>query len=66
MVLAAGIAKALTIDVTIAAPEGKLNRAGLLVITPPYGLAATMREIGGIIAAPMQAEIRVTWIAGSE
>jgi len=65
-VLAAGIAKALTIDITIAAPEGKLNRAGLLVINPPFGLAATMREIGGIIAAPMQAEIRVTWIAGSE
>lgn len=65
-VLATGISKALTIDTVITAPEGKLNRAQLLVINPPYGLEAAMREIAGIIAAPMGAAITTRWIAGSE
>ena len=64
--LAAGVAKALTVEVKIAAPEGKLDRAALLVLNPPYGFAAAMDAIGGIIAGPMDAQISVTWIAGSE
>jgi 23S rRNA (adenine2030-N6)-methyltransferase len=66
-VLAAGdIAKALTIDTAIAAPQGKLNRAALLVINPPYGLAAQMQAVASTIAALMAATIRIEWVAGSE
>jgi len=65
-VLAGGIDKALTIDTAIAAPEGKLARAALLVIHPPYGFAATMQKVAAAIAAPMAADIRIRWVAGSE
>ena len=65
-VLAAGVTKALTVEVKIPAPEGKLDRAALLVLNPPYGFAAAMSAIGGIIAGPMAAQVSVTWIAGSE
>ena len=66
-VLAAGdVTKALTIDTTIAAREGKLNRAALLVVNPPYGLAAQMQAVADVIAPRLDAVIRITWIAGSE
>jgi 23S rRNA (adenine2030-N6)-methyltransferase len=66
-VLAGGdITKALTIDTTIIAAEGKLNRSGLLVINPPYGLAAQMQAVADAIAPRLDATIRITWMAGSE
>jgi len=65
-VLAGGVDKALTIDTAIAAPEGKLARAALLVIQPPYGFAATMQKVAAIIAEPMAADIRIRWVAGAE
>ena len=66
-VLALGdVTKALTIDTAIAVPDGKMGHAGLLVINPPYGLAAQMREVAQTIAPRLGADIRVTWIAGSE
>jgi 23S rRNA (adenine2030-N6)-methyltransferase len=65
-VLAAGMAKALTVDTQIAAPDGKLSRAGLLVINPPYGFAAAMRAAAGIIAPLMDVAITTTWLAGAE
>jgi len=65
-VLASGAPKALTVDTTIAAPEGKLGRAALLVINPPYGFAGQMRAVAGTIAAPMAADIRIRWAAGAE
>ena len=66
-VLASGdVTKALTIDTAIAVPDGKLGAAGLLVINPPYGLAAQMRQVAQAIAPRLGADIRITWIAGSE
>ncbi|HWA70165.1 MAG TPA: 23S rRNA (adenine(2030)-N(6))-methyltransferase RlmJ [Rhizomicrobium sp.] len=65
-VLAGGAAKALTIDTAIAAPQGKLDRAGLLVINPPFGFAGQMGEAASRIAGLMDADIRVEWRAGSE
>jgi 23S rRNA (adenine2030-N6)-methyltransferase len=65
-VLAGGAAKALTIDVKIAAPEGKLDRAGLLVLNPPYGFDAAMAAAAAVIAPAMQAEIAIAWLAGED
>ena len=65
-VLAAGVTKALTVTIQIAAPDGKLNAAGLLVINPPYGLAAQMQQVAQIIAPRLGADLHVTWLAGSE
>lgn len=64
-VLSAGITKALTVDTQISAPEGKLERAGLLVINPPYGFDAEMFAAAQVIAAPLGADIAVKWRAGS-
>jgi len=65
-VLAGGMAKAMTIDTSVPAPEGKLGRAGLLVINPPYGFEAAMQAGSALIAPPLDAAIRTQWIAGSE
>jgi 23S rRNA (adenine2030-N6)-methyltransferase len=65
-VLAGGIAKALTVEVGIAVPEGKLGRAGLLVINPPYGFEAAIRETAAIIAPKLAATITILWLAGAE
>ncbi len=65
-VLAAGAAKALTVEVKIAAPEGRLDRAGLLVLNPPYGFDAAMRAIASVIAPAMDAAIGVRWLAGED
>jgi 23S rRNA (adenine2030-N6)-methyltransferase len=64
-VLAAGVQKALTVDTQISAPEGKLDRAGLLVINPPYGFDEEMFAAAQIVAAPLGADIAVKWRAGS-
>jgi 23S rRNA (adenine2030-N6)-methyltransferase len=65
-VLAGGAAKALTIDVKIAAPDGKLGQASLLVLNPPYGFDAAMKAAAAVIAGPMQAEIAIAWLAGED
>lgn len=66
-VLASGeVTKALVIDTVIAAPEGKLSRAALLVINPPYGLAEQMRRVAEVIAPRLGADIRISWITGAE
>jgi len=44
-VLAGGMTSALTIEIAIDAPEGRLARAGLLVLNPPYGFAEEMTAI---------------------
>jgi 23S rRNA (adenine2030-N6)-methyltransferase len=38
-------ARALTVEIGIAAPEGRLARAGLLVLNPPYGFEAEMAAV---------------------
>jgi 23S rRNA (adenine2030-N6)-methyltransferase len=65
-VLAGDITKALVVDTRIMAPEGKLGRAGLLVINPPYGFAATMQEVAGVIARRLDTATVVQWITGGE
>jgi 23S rRNA (adenine2030-N6)-methyltransferase len=64
--LAGGIAKALTVETGIAAPEGKLDRAGLLVVNPPYGFEAQLRAIAEIVAPRLDGRIACAWVAGSE
>jgi 23S rRNA (adenine2030-N6)-methyltransferase len=65
-VLAGGMDKVLEIQSAIDAPEGKLARAGLLVINPPYGFETTMRESARLIAPRLEAVITARWLAGSE
>jgi 23S rRNA (adenine2030-N6)-methyltransferase len=65
-VLAGGAAKAMTIEASISAPEGKLARAGLLVINPPYGFDAAMQACAGLIAPRLEATIQTSWLAGTE
>jgi 23S rRNA (adenine2030-N6)-methyltransferase len=65
-VLAGGIAKALTVEIKVTAPEGKLSKAGLLVINPPYGFETEMRAAAGLLAPRLEGKITPTWRAGSE
>jgi 23S rRNA (adenine2030-N6)-methyltransferase len=65
-VLAGGMAKAMIVDTSMAAPEGKLNRAGLLVINPPYGFAAVLQASAALIAPKLGASIKTHWVAGPE
>ncbi|MEY4966704.1 MAG: hypothetical protein RL274_2287 [Pseudomonadota bacterium] len=64
-VLAGGVQKALTVDTQISAPEDKLDRAGLLVINPPYGFDAEMYAAAEILAPLLRADIAVKWLAGT-
>ena len=48
-VLSAEVKTALTIEIGIDAPPGKLARAGLLVLNPPFGFDGSMREILALI-----------------
>jgi 23S rRNA (adenine2030-N6)-methyltransferase len=65
-VLASGAAKAMTIEIQIRAPEGKLARAGLLVINPPFGFAAVMEQSARLLAPRLEAEVTQAWLAGAE
>lgn len=65
-VLGGGVQKALTVDAQISAPEGKLDRAGLLVINPPYGFDETMYAAAEILTPILRADIAVKWRAGAE
>ncbi len=64
-VLAAGLDKAMTVEIKVRAPQGKLSRATLLVINPPYGFEAQMRDAAALVAPRLEGEIAL-WIAGSE
>ena len=65
-VLAGGMEKVLEIEIAIPVPEGKLGRSGLLVINPPYGFEAAMRESASLIAPLLGARISALWLAGNE
>jgi len=65
-VLAGGAAKAMTIQIKISAPDGKLARAGLLVINPPFGFASVMEQAGRQLAPRLKCEITSTWLAGAQ
>jgi 23S rRNA (adenine2030-N6)-methyltransferase len=63
-VLAAGAAKALTIEIAIDVPDGKLGRAGLLVLNPPFQFDAEMEAALAVAAPRLQARTRLNWLAG--
>jgi 23S rRNA (adenine2030-N6)-methyltransferase len=65
-VLAGGIAKAMTVEIKVTAPQGKLSQAGLLVVNPPYGFEAGMREAGRLLGPLLDGEITSAWRAGAE
>jgi 23S rRNA (adenine2030-N6)-methyltransferase len=48
---AAGVSKALRIDIDVgAAPDGRLHAAGLLIVNPPFGFDTEMQKSLGIAA----------------
>jgi 23S rRNA (adenine2030-N6)-methyltransferase len=54
---------ALTIDAAIAAPEGKLDRAGLLLLNPPYGFEADMKEMLALVAPRLPGgKVTLEWL----
>jgi len=65
-VLAGGVARAITVQIKVVAQQGRLDRAGLLVMNPPYGFQAQMVEVAGLIAPQLEGQISLAWIAGSE
>jgi 23S rRNA (adenine2030-N6)-methyltransferase len=62
-VLAAGVAKALRIDIAIDVSDEKLSRAGLLVLNPPYGLDDEMRSNLARIAPLLAGRASLEWLA---
>jgi 23S rRNA (adenine2030-N6)-methyltransferase len=66
-ILAAGVRKALRIDVTLkAVVEGKLDMAGLVAVNPPYGLEAEMRGCLDAVLPRLDAAASIKWLAGGE
>lgn len=66
-ILASGVGKAMRVDMKVSGlEEGKLSETGLLMINPPYGFEAAMREALEPVLPRLEAEVRFTWLAGSE
>ena len=65
-VLAAGVRKALKLEMAVDAAEGRLGRTGLLVLNPPFTFAADMEATLAIAAPPLQARMRLDWLAGED
>ena len=64
-VLASGIASVLNIEMAVDAAEGKLSRAGLLVLNPPFGFDTVMREILDVIMPRLPGgKAAVNWLEG--
>jgi 23S rRNA (adenine2030-N6)-methyltransferase len=63
-VLAAGAAKALTIEIATDVADGKLGRAGLLVLNPPFQFDAEMQAALAIAAPRLGARTKLDWRAG--
>jgi 23S rRNA (adenine2030-N6)-methyltransferase len=58
---------ALTIDAAIAAPEGKLDRAGLLLLNPPYGFDADMKAMLALVAPRLPGgKTALEWLRAQE
>jgi 23S rRNA (adenine2030-N6)-methyltransferase len=64
--LAGGVARGLVVEASISVAEGKLGRAGLLVVNPPYGFETAMRAAASVIAPKLDAAITTRWAAGGE
>jgi 23S rRNA (adenine2030-N6)-methyltransferase len=64
-VLASGAAKALRIEAAIDAPEGKLGRAGLLILNPPFGFDTAVEAVLAMAAPRLHATVKLEWLAGA-
>jgi 23S rRNA (adenine2030-N6)-methyltransferase len=65
-ILVSGVAKALVIETAIRAAEGRLARAGLLVLNPPYGFDSDMREILAIVTPRLPGgTAKLEWLTGA-
>jgi 23S rRNA (adenine2030-N6)-methyltransferase len=64
-VLASGAAKALKVEIAIAAPEGKLGRAGVLLLNPPYLFDSEMNAALNLVAPKLRAKTKIDWLAGA-
>ena len=65
-VLAGGAERVSLVDTQISAPSGKLDRAALLVINPPYEFEATMFASADIVAPLLAADIAIKRLAGAD
>lgn len=63
-VLASGAGRVLKIEISIDAPGGKLARAGLLVLNPPFQFDAEMKTALAGVATALGAATRIEWLAG--
>ncbi len=63
-ILASGAKKVLRIEIVIDAMEGKLSRAGLLVLNPPYGFDREMQAALAMVAPRLGALAKLDWLAG--
>jgi 23S rRNA (adenine2030-N6)-methyltransferase len=62
-VLAGGAAKALRIDIAVNVTEGKLAKAGLLILNPPFGLDQQMQASLDRIAPLLAGRASLEWLA---
>jgi 23S rRNA (adenine2030-N6)-methyltransferase len=65
-VLAAGPHRLLRVEIAVPAPEGKLSRAGLLVVNPPYGFEPDMQAALALAAPRLDGEASLDWLAGPD
>jgi 23S rRNA (adenine2030-N6)-methyltransferase len=63
-VLATGVAKALRVDIAVDAAEGKLSKAGLLALNPPYGFDKEMGDSLAQLAPLLSARTDINWLVG--
>jgi 23S rRNA (adenine2030-N6)-methyltransferase len=63
-VLASGVRKALRLEIAVDAHEGRLGRAGLLVLNPPFQFDGEMEAALAAVAPALQAKTRLDWLAG--
>ena len=63
-VLASGVRKALRLEIAVDAPDGRLGRAGLLVLNPPFQFDTEMRAALAVAAPALEAKTRLDWLAG--
>jgi len=71
-VLAAGVTKALRLDIALGGPrEDRLTAAGLLIVNPPFGFAGEMKSALALVSPHLGSEdapavARIDWLIGSE
>jgi len=64
-VLAAGVARAVRLELAVPPQGERLSRTGLLAINPPYGFDTIMEDALALIAPRLEAQSRLDWIAGA-